>query len=185
MTRRYGPRPAQPVGSEHSDRRLPPPVTCRPERLEEFAVPELLVVEPVFAERLWGGTTLRHMVRRHGPARVIGECWAVSGMHGMSGRVQTGAPRRLTLRQAWHQRASSPGTPRADDLPLLCKFLDPQDWLSVQVHPNDEQARELEGQPRGKAECWLVVSCPARRHLILGHTATPVASCATPSQTAR
>ena len=41
----------------------------------------------------------------------------------------------------------------------------------MQVHPNDEQAQALEGQPRGKAECWLVVSCQPGAELILGHTA--------------
>ncbi|HSO05223.1 MAG TPA: class I mannose-6-phosphate isomerase, partial [Candidatus Limnocylindrales bacterium] len=38
-------------------------------------------------------------------------------------------------------------------------------------HPDDVQAQALEGQPRGKAECWLVVSCQEDAALILGHTA--------------
>ncbi len=63
------------------------------------------------------------------------------------------------------------GREETGDFPLLCKFLDPQDWLSVQVHPDDDQAQVLEGQPRGKAECWLVVSCQDDAALILGHTA--------------
>jgi mannose-6-phosphate isomerase len=134
-------------------------------------VSELLVVEPVFAERLWGGTTLRHMFGANVPDGVIGECWALSGMEDMSGLVHSDGPADgLTLREAW-QKGYVTGTPRDDDLPILCKFLDPQDWLSVQVHPNDEQARELEGQPRGKAESWLVVSCQPGAELILGHTA--------------
>ena len=54
---------------------------------------ELLVVEPVFAERLWGGTTLRHMFGATVPDGVIGECWAISGMDHMSGRVHSDGPR--------------------------------------------------------------------------------------------
>jgi mannose-6-phosphate isomerase len=134
-------------------------------------VSELLVVEPVFAERLWGGTTLRRIFGPNVPDGVIGECWAVSGMQGMSGLVHTDGPADgLTLRAAW-QAGFVTGEAREDDLPVLCKFLDPQDWLSVQVHPDDEQARALEDQPRGKAECWLVVSCQPGAELILGHTA--------------
>ncbi len=133
-------------------------------------MPELIVVEPVFAERVWGGSTLRRWFGPAVPDGVIGECWAVSGMPGMSGFLRTGGPEGFTLRQAWAAGLIT-GEPRTDDFPLLCKFLDPQDWLSVQVHPNDEQARELEGEPRGKAECWLVVSAAEGAELILGHTA--------------
>jgi mannose-6-phosphate isomerase len=134
-------------------------------------VPELLVVEPVFAERLWGGTTLRRWFGDSVPDGVIGECWAVSGMPDMSGTISSGAPAGSTLRDAWAAGLVS-GHPETGDFPLLCKFLDPQDWLSVQVHPNDAQARALEGQPRGKAECWLVVSCTDGAELILGHRAS-------------
>ncbi len=133
-------------------------------------MPELLQIEPVFAERLWGGTTLRAMFGPVVPEGIIGECWAVSGMPGMSGHVTSGAPAGLTLRQAWSAGLVS-GRPESGDFPLLCKFLDPQDWLSVQVHPDDTQARALEDQPRGKAECWLVVAAQPDAELILGHTA--------------
>jgi mannose-6-phosphate isomerase len=137
-------------------------------------VPELLVIEPVFAERLWGGTTLRAWFGPAVPEGIIGECWAVSGMPGMSGDVRSGAPEGFTLRQAWESGMVT-GRAEAGDFPLLCKFLDPQDWLSVQVHPDDAQAQALEGQPRGKAECWLVVSCREDAALILGHTADTAA----------
>ncbi len=133
-------------------------------------MPELLVVEPVFAERLWGGTTLRAWFGNAVPDGIIGECWAVSGMPGMSGFIGSGAPEGFTLRQAWSAGLVT-GREESGDFPLLCKFLDPQDWLSVQVHPDDPQAQALEGQPRGKAECWLVVSCQDDAALILGHTA--------------
>ena len=137
-------------------------------------MPDLLVVEPVFAERLWGGTTLRQWFGPSVPDGIIGECWAVSGMPGMSGHIRSGAPDGFTLRQAWHAGLVS-GHPEEADFPLLCKFLDPQDWLSVQVHPDDAQARTLEDQPRGKAECWTVVSCQDGAELILGHTASTAA----------
>lgn len=132
-------------------------------------MPELLVVEPVFAERVWAGTKLREIYGPAVPDGHIGECWAVSGMPGMSGRI-VGDPGDSTLRQAWADGRVT-GHPRTDDFPLLCKFLDPQDWLSVQVHPDDAAAQALEDQPRGKAECWLVVSSSPGAELILGHDA--------------
>jgi mannose-6-phosphate isomerase len=129
----------------------------------------LLVIDPVFAERLWGGDQLRRWFGDAVPEGIIGECWAVSGMAGMSGTIRghDGA----TLRDAW-ERGLVSGQLESGEFPLLCKLLDPQDWLSVQVHPNDAQARALEGQPRGKAECWLVVACADGAELILGHDAS-------------
>lgn len=134
-------------------------------------MPELLVVEPVFAQRLWGGSALRRWFGGAVPEGVIGECWSVSGLDGMSGTIRSGAPAGMTLAGAWSSGLVT-GRPREDDFPLLCKLLDPQDWLSVQVHPNDAQARELEHQPRGKAECWLVISAADGAELILGHRAS-------------
>ncbi|HEX6888874.1 MAG TPA: type I phosphomannose isomerase catalytic subunit [Candidatus Nanopelagicales bacterium] len=132
-------------------------------------MPELLVVEPVFAERLWAGTTLRQLFGAAVPeGLLIGECWAVSGMPGMSGTIRGHG--QQTLREAWAAGLVT-GSPQATDFPLLCKFLDPRDWLSVQVHPNDAQAQALEDQPRGKAECWLVVAADEGAELILGHRA--------------
>jgi mannose-6-phosphate isomerase len=102
------------------------------------------------------------------PDAVIGEAWVVSGLPGMAGAVTSGAPAGYTLDRAWSDGLVT-GSPRDDDFPLLCKFLDPADWLSVQVHPDDEQAERLEGEPRGKAECWYVLDAVPGAELIMGH----------------
>jgi mannose-6-phosphate isomerase len=57
--------------------------------------------------------------------------------------------------------------PQPDRFPLLTKFLFPHDKLSVQVHPDDEGAREL-GQPCGKTECWYVAKCLPDAQIGLG-----------------
>ena len=56
----------------------------------------------------------------------------------------------------------------AEGLPLLVKLLDANDWLSVQVHPNDEQARDLEGDPRGKTEAWIILATDPKAKLVIG-----------------
>ncbi|MCS7072532.1 MAG: class I mannose-6-phosphate isomerase, partial [Anaerolinea sp.] len=55
-------------------------------------------------------------------------------------------------------------------MPLLVKFIDASDWLSVQVHPDDEQAGRLEGDPRGKTEAWYVLAADPGAQLICGVT---------------
>ena len=49
------------------------------------------------------------------------------------------------------------GHPKASVFPLLTKILDANDWLSVQVHPDDAYGMEHEGE-LGKTECWYTVS---------------------------
>jgi mannose-6-phosphate isomerase len=53
-------------------------------------------------------------------------------------------------------------------MPLLVKLLDASDWLSVQVHPDDAQAKALEGEPRGKTEAWYVVAAEPDARLVIG-----------------
>src|SRR5581483_9365793 len=50
-----------------------------------------------------------------------------------------------------------PWLARHDRFPLLLKYIDARESLSVQVHPNDELARSIAGAPRGKSEAWVVV----------------------------
>jgi mannose-6-phosphate isomerase len=50
----------------------------------------------------------------------------------------------------------------------LVKFLDAAEWLSIQVHPNDAQAKALEGDPRGKTEAWIVLRADEGAQLIHG-----------------
>jgi mannose-6-phosphate isomerase len=59
----------------------------------------------------------------------------------------------------------------AGPFPLLVKFLDANDWLSVQVHPDDAEAAELEGVPLGKCESWYVIAAQPDAELIIGHRA--------------
>ena len=59
------------------------------------------------------------------------------------------------------------GADKPGEFPLLMKFLFPREWLSVQVHPNDAEAQAI-GQPRGKNECWYVLSAEPGAKLALG-----------------
>ncbi len=89
-------------------------------------------VRPVFAERVWGKRDLRPWYPVHGEA-VYGEAWL------------TGAE---CLREDTGERLG--------EYPLLVKMLFPADKLSVQVHPDDAEAR-ARGFERGKTECWYVL----------------------------
>ncbi len=107
-------------------------------------------LEPQFVERVWGRTSLAPWYSVHATGR-IGEAW----LTGHESLVATGDFAGRTLGEAV---AGTGGAIGADgDFPLLVKMLFPDEKLSVQVHPDDDQAREQGGR-RGKTECWYVLA---------------------------
>lgn len=127
-----------------------------------------LLLNPVPHTRVWGGRRLETELGKTLPtAEPYGESWEVHD----TATVINGAHRGRTLgdllREYGHELIGPDNNP-ADGFPLLLKFLDASDWLSVQVHPNDEQARLLEGDPRGKTEAWYVLAAEAGAKLVIG-----------------
>src|SRR5262249_44078664 len=110
----------------------------------------LFALEPDYRERVWGGQRLKPQTPP------IGELWGAYESSRVQGGVHAGR-RVAELAEEYgaeflgHEVAARFG-PR---FPLLIKLLDCADWLSVQVHPNDEQAILLEGEGQfGKTEAW-------------------------------
>lgn len=131
-----------------------------------------LLLDPSFHARIWGGDQL---TGRFGytdlPDGPVGECWGISAHPNGPSTVRNGEHAGQTLQQVWERDPAFFGGPTAGTFPLLAKFLDAGDWLSVQVHPDDAEALELEGVPRGKTECWYVVAAEPGAELVLGHRA--------------
>jgi len=126
-----------------------------------------LLFEPALHAKVWGGRQLETRLHKTlPPGEPIGESWEIY----YKNRVSNGPLQGKTLSELI---AAYPvemvGKPDADpEFPLLIKFIDAQEWLSVQVHPDDKLAAELEGQPRGKTECWYVVDAIPGAQLAYG-----------------
>lgn len=131
-----------------------------------------LQLKPELKEKVWGGNTLELMLNLPRSGRKIGEAWVVYE----DLRVSNGEWAGRTLADvtqsfpditlgAQHQASIINGVPR---FPLLAKFLDPIEWLSVQVHPDDAYARAKEGMPYGKCEAWYVVRAGDSARIIHG-----------------
>ena len=117
----------------------------------------------VFKEKVWGGRKLETLLGKSLPPEVpVGESWEVSDHpHGMS-VVHGGPLDGKTLRElVASDEASLIGRTGALEaggrFPLLYKFIDAADWLSVQVHPDDAYAREHGKGDPGKTEAWYVI----------------------------
>ena len=125
-------------------------------------------LQAVQKEKVWGGRNLERLLGKSlPPGAQIGETWeAWEGC-----LVENGARAGQTLQSLIDQDAdailgSAAGSQRR--FPLLFKFIDARDDLSVQVHPNDEQARAMEGQPFGKTEAWYIVDAESGARLVFG-----------------
>ncbi len=109
-------------------------------------------VKPVFSEKIWGGSRLRDLGYEI-PSDNTGEAWIISAYEGNSSLLDNGQE----LRDFYSNNRSEFNNFPTDEFPLLAKILDANDNLSIQVHPNDENAQRLENYPFGKTECWYVL----------------------------
>jgi len=133
--------------------------------------PYPLLLQPVFKERIWGGTWLRETFGYPLNGEAIGECWAISAHpHGCS-RIANGPLSGKTLDEVWHAFPEWFGTKPGTPFPILVKMIDAAQDLSIQVHPDDHWARVLEGEPMGKTECWYVLDAEPGAKIVYGHTA--------------
>jgi mannose-6-phosphate isomerase len=122
------------------------------------------MLEPQYRDYIWGGNRLRP------DAQKTAEAWIVFEEN----KITTGKYRGRTLAEvARNECAAMLGSKvmarTGTRFPLLIKLLDCANWLSLQVHPNDEQAQQLEGsQSFGKTEAWYVVEADNQAQLLAG-----------------
>ncbi|MFZ7946934.1 mannose-6-phosphate isomerase, class I [Neobacillus sp. 19] len=134
---------------------------------------EPIFLHPVLQERIWGGQKLRTEFHYEIPSDKTGEAWVISAHPNGPSMITNGPLAGKTLADAWneHKELFNKKADEQGEYPLLVKILDAADDLSVQVHPNDQFAREVEGVPYGKTECWYVLSAEEGAELVLGHYA--------------
>ncbi|MEH6945214.1 mannose-6-phosphate isomerase, class I [Bacillus sp. JJ722] len=130
-----------------------------------------LFLQPVFKERIWGGTTLQKEFGYHIPTDNTGECWAISAHSNGPSIIENGPYTGMRLDELWHESPELFGSPKEEVFPLLTKILDANMDLSVQVHPDDLYAMKNENGELGKTECWYIIDCKEGAEIIFGHNA--------------
>lgn len=133
----------------------------------------ILKFKPIFKERIWGGRLLADRLGKRLPAdKMIGESWELSGVPGDVSVVSSGQLKGNTLQElievymgdlVGEQIYETFG----DEFPLLIKFIDAHQDLSIQVHPDDILA-ETRHHSYGKNEMWYVLDHTPDAHLYLG-----------------
>jgi mannose-6-phosphate isomerase len=105
------------------------------------------------------------------PEGLIGEAWLLSDRQDRQSRVADGPLSGWTLRQLlekFPEEVMGPLSPLAGRFPLLLKFLDAREMLSVQVHPSDDQTAYLPADETGKTEAWLVLDAAPQSRIYAG-----------------
>ena len=134
------------------------------------SIPDIMKLEPAFKDNLWGGTKLRTVFGKKCDYDVIGESWELSahpdGQSVIASGIFTGMYFGEFIEKYGHDvvgwKSSS-----LDRFPVLIKFIDAKKDLSIQIHPDDDYALEIENE-FGKNEMWYVVDCEPGAFLYCG-----------------
>jgi len=133
---------------------------------------EPIFLEPVFMERIWGGTKLQQLFNYNIPSDQTGEAWVIAAHPHGSSTIMNGPLKGENLADTWKEHPALFGKSMKDEhFPLLVKILDAADYLSVQVHPDDADAKKIVGEQFGKTECWYILDCEPNAEIIFGHHA--------------
>ena len=128
---------------------------------------------PVFKEKIWGGQKVRTALGLDfAPLANCGEAWVLSGVPGSETLVSNGFLEGNHLNELLEiymdELVGEMVFQKHGELfPVLIKFIDSNDWLSVQVHPNDELAVKR-GLGGGKSELWYILEAEKGAEIITG-----------------
>ena len=127
----------------------------------------------VFKEKVWGGRALKNILDKNLPTEdLYGESWEASAHPNGLGTVLNGTFQGLTIPELLKEHGEGILGKEIFQkyegmFPLLLKFLDINDKLSIQVHPDDLYSIPIE-KSFGKAECWYVISASDDAKLVMG-----------------
>jgi len=131
-----------------------------------------LKFEPILKERIWGGNKLSTVLNKTSDKVNIGESWELSDVKGDVSIVSNGAYKGKSLEFIIDKYKSALLGKKVQDrfgkkFPLLIKFIDAKEALSIQLHPNDALAKERHDS-FGKTEMWYVMNADKGANLIVG-----------------
>lgn len=134
---------------------------------------EPIFLQPVYKDYIWGGTRLKDCLNKKNiTTPTVAESWEISTNENGKSTIAQGEYRGLTLDQLFKKKELRKNifggkSVCIEEFPLLIKFIDANQNLSVQVHPNDVYAKEQE-HTMGKNEMWYIMDCAENAKLICG-----------------
>ena len=131
-----------------------------------------LLFEPIFKERIWGGTKLKTVLNKSISSSLTGESWEISTVENNISIVKNGFFQGQSLDKLIEEFPIEILGDRIyqkfdSQFPLLFKFLDAKEDLSIQLHPNDELAKKRH-HSFGKTEMWYIMQADDNARIIVG-----------------
>ncbi|MEO2061631.1 MAG: type I phosphomannose isomerase catalytic subunit [Christiangramia sp.] len=127
---------------------------------------------PILQDKIWGGSKLRDVLNKPTTRDRVGESWEISGVKGHISVVDNGSESGKNLQELLEEYGAKLVGEKiykqfGNDFPLLIKFIDAKTDLSVQLHPNDELAKQRHNS-FGKTEMWFVMQADEGAKLNIG-----------------
>ena len=131
-----------------------------------------LKFQPILNDKIWGGQKLHQILHKPTTSKNAGESWEISDVEGDTSVVANGALQGSSLNYLLETHTSDLLGEKnfrqfGTKFPLLIKFIDAKEDLSVQLHPNDQLAKARHNS-FGKTEMWYVVQADPESNLIVG-----------------
>ena len=131
-----------------------------------------LKFQPILKDKIWGGQKLQQLLHKSTSSTKAGESWEISDVEGDTSIVANGPLKGTSLKTLMDTYTSDLMGAKnfrqfGKKFPLLIKFIDAKQDLSVQLHPNDELAKARHNS-FGKTEMWYVVQADPASNLIVG-----------------
>lgn len=150
---------------EERDMRL---FTQDPVQLDEL--PEIFRLRPAFQDYLWGGNRLNEVFHKESPYEITAESWELSAHPDGQSMIEGGPFSGMKFGAFVHTQKSAVcgwKSEMFDRFPVLIKFIDAKQPLSIQIHPDDDYALVNEGE-FGKNEVWYILDAEADAYMYCG-----------------
>ncbi|GGW71266.1 mannose-6-phosphate isomerase type 1 [Winogradskyella epiphytica] len=131
-----------------------------------------LKFEPILKDKIWGGEKLHQLFNKASKSKKLGESWEISAVPDNISVVSNGilkgqSLQDLVLRFKSKLLGEKNWKQFGEEFPLLIKFIDAKENLSIQLHPNDALAKERHNAS-GKTEMWYVMQADDEAKIIVG-----------------
>ena len=127
---------------------------------------------PIYKDKIWGGRKMEKVLNKDLPPELpIGESWELSDYRDDITQVLNGPLAGKTLHDLYFDRSNElvgSSVSTKEVFPLLTKFIDSNELLSLQVHPSDDYSHIHENGEHGKTECWYIVHAEPGAEVIRG-----------------
>lgn len=137
-----------------------------------MSVKQFIKFQPILKDKIWGGEKLASILNKKSDRKDIGESWELSDVKGDTSVVVNGDLKGKDLKELISEYKSELMGEKiynhfGEKFPLLIKFIDAKEALSIQLHPHDDLAKKRHDS-FGKTEMWYVMQADEKSNLIVG-----------------